>query len=115
MAPDVFLKAFWSGHSPQNQSSFLNHAIRPLPAVLPSGTCMDTSHRRRTRTWLPPCVWVVKGYYLASDYHILVNVHGPDIHVRSTSGTSSSRHVSSVSVGGLTGEPFVLFASAGSR
>lgn len=33
--------------------------------VFPSGTSMDTFHRRGTTTWRPPCAWVVKEFYLA--------------------------------------------------
>lgn len=46
----------------------------PPPPFLSSGICMDTSRRRRTITWRPPCVWVVRECYLASDWIILINV-----------------------------------------
>lgn len=53
----------------------------------------------RTTTWRPPCVWVVKEFYSASDCLILINVCGRLTRGRSKPDTSFRRHGTSVSTG----------------
>lgn len=66
--------------------------------ALPSGMCKGTSQRRRTTTWRPPCAWVVKEYYLALSYLILIHVYGVYHHGRAVPDIYFSQHIVSVSL-----------------